>query len=53
MAEIMYQPQTDDDEITTLRVPRRVRRKLGSLINGNESLDKGLERILDKELKSA
>jgi len=46
-----YDPQPDDDDITTLRVPKRVRRKLGFLINGNENIDVGLERILDKQLE--
>lgn len=42
-----YVAQSDDQDITTLRVPKRVRRKLGYLINGNENIDVGLERILD------
>ncbi len=46
-----YVPKSDDKEITTLRVPKRVRRKLGLLINGNETIDKGLERILDGQLE--
>ena len=48
-----YTSQIGDDEITTLRVPKRVRRKLGLLINGNENIDVGLERILDALLKKA
>lgn len=45
-----YQAKPDDNDITTLRVPKRVRRKLGFLINGNENIDVGLERILDEQL---
>ena len=45
-----YITQQGDEEITTLRVPKRVRRKLGLLINGNENIDVGLERILDEKL---
>jgi len=45
-----YISQSDDDVITTLRVPKRVRRKLGMLITGNENLDVGLERILDEKI---
>jgi hypothetical protein len=41
----------DEKSITTLRINKRIRRKLGELINGNETLDEGLERILDKALK--
>lgn len=42
-----YIAQPDDDDITTLRVPKRVRHKLGLCINGNENIDEGLERLLD------
>ncbi len=45
-----YESQSDDDEIASLRVTKRTRRKLGMLTNGNQSLDEGLEAILDKEL---
>lgn len=43
-----YEPQRDDEDITTLRITKRVRRKLGMCINKNETMDEGLERILDK-----
>lgn len=48
-----YQAQPDDDTVTTLRVPKRVRRKLGMLIDGNENIDVGLERLLDSMLIKA
>ncbi len=44
-----YEPQDGDEAITTLRVTKRIRRKLGDLITGNETLDSGLERILDTQ----
>lgn len=44
-----YTPQEGDNDITTLRVTKRIRRKLGDLITGNETLDGGLERILDAQ----
>ncbi len=46
-----YVSQEDDAIITTLKVPKRVRRKLGILIDGNENIDVGLERILDSLLE--
>jgi len=45
-----YTSQKDDEEITTIRVNKRTRRKLGLLINGNETREIGLERILDAEM---
>ena len=45
-----YITQKDDDEIASLRVTRRTRRKLGMMITGNETIDEGLEIILDKLL---
>lgn len=42
-----YELQPDDGEIASLRVTKRTRRKLGMLINGNQTLDEGLEVILD------
>lgn len=45
-----YVPQRDDNEIGSVRVTKRTRRKLGMLINGNQSLDEGLEEIVDKLL---
>lgn len=45
-----YVTQKDDEEITTIRVKKRVRHKLGYCVNGNETLEEGFERILDKEL---
>ncbi len=47
-----YIPQKDDNEISSVRVTKRTRRKLGMLIDGNQSLGKGLEDIVDKLLKS-
>ena len=44
---MVMKPKSDDDIITSVLMPKRVRRKLGSLVNGNESLGVGLERILD------
>ncbi len=46
--EIMeYVPQTDDNDIGSVRVTKRTRRKLGMLVDGNHTLDEGLEAILD------
>ena len=47
---IKYIHKKDEDKITTLRIIKRQRYKLGMLQNGNEKLDEALERILDKEL---
>lgn len=47
-----YDPQPDDDKMTSMRVPKRVRRKLGLLMNGNEYVHDGLERILDGLIKN-
>ena len=46
-----YVAQPGDDDITTLRVPKRLRRKLGMLVNKNDNLDTGLEKILDKYIE--
>lgn len=46
-----YIPHPDDEVVTTLRIPKRIRRKLGLLINKNENLDVGLERILDQHVE--
>lgn len=48
---MQYIPHDDDEEITSLRITKRVRTKLGLLINGNEGINKGLERILDADLE--
>ena len=48
-----YVPQDGDDDITTLRVAKRIRRKLGMLMNGNENIDEAIERIFDDRLKKA
>lgn len=37
----------DDEDIASIRVTKRTREKLGILITGNETLNTGLERILD------
>ena len=47
----MQKQKVDYDDITTITVPNRVREKLGEVINHNETLPQGLERILDKEKK--
>lgn len=46
-----YIPQPDDDVPTTVRMPKRVRRKLGMLTNKNTTLPQYLEYMCDKELK--
>jgi len=46
-----YVPQHDDDDSTTINIPKRVRRKLGLLVNKNDNLNVGLEKILDKHIK--
>lgn len=46
---MQYETQPGDNDITTLRVTKRIRRKLGDLITGNETLEAGLERILDAQ----
>ncbi len=51
MVCVKYIEQPDDNEATSLRVPRRVRRKLGFLVNSNDHLSYGLEKILDAELE--
>jgi len=47
----MSKQKVDYDDITTVTLPTRVRKKLGDVINHNETLPEGLERILDKEKK--
>jgi len=46
-----YTPQKGDEIITTLRITKRIRRKLGMVLDKNILLAPGLEAILDKELK--
>jgi len=46
-----YTPQQGDSDITTFRIPKRVRRKLGLLVNKNTTLPAYLEKMIDKELK--
>lgn len=46
-----YIPQENDDDETTILITKRIRRKIGYLINGNETIKQGLERVLDEELK--
>ncbi len=46
-----YKPHVDDNEITTLRITKKIRRKLGYLVDHNETLDTGLEKILDIALE--
>lgn len=45
-----YEVQADDNDIGSVRVTKRTRRKLGMLVDGNHTLDEGLELILDKLL---
>ncbi len=47
----MVKYEVDYTDITTLTIPNRVRQKLGKLINHNETIPEGLERILDKEIR--
>lgn len=46
-----YVAKEGDDDFTTIRMQKRVRRKLGMLINNNTNLDDGLEQILDKYIE--
>lgn len=48
---MIYPAQDGDEDITTLRVPKRLRRKLGLCMNGNEKIPGGLERIIDAVLE--
>ena len=50
---LKYHNKKDEHIVTTLRIKKRQRYKLGMLQNGNESLNEALERILDKELARA
>jgi len=45
-----YIPQSNDEDISSIRVTKRTRRKLGLLVDGNHTLNEGLEVILDKLL---
>ena len=45
-----WEHQSDDNEITTLRVTKGLRRKIGFLINGNETFDTGLEKIINEHI---
>jgi len=47
----MSKQKVDYNDITTITIPTRVRKKLGDVVNHNETLPEGLERILDKEKK--
>jgi len=47
----MNKQKVDYDDVTTITIPTRVRVKLGEVVNHNETLPQGLERILDKERK--
>ena len=42
-----YITKADDNDIGSVRVTKRTRRKLGMLVDGNHTLDEGLELILD------
>ena len=46
-----YVPKQDDDEeFTTLRLTKRLRRKLGILVDGNKRVQDKLEEMIDREL---
>ena len=47
---LKYHKKKDEHIVTTLRIIKRQRYKLGMLQNGNESLEEALEKILDREL---
>ena len=47
----MPKQKVDYTDITTITVPKRVRRKLGEVINHNENIAQGLERMIDREKK--
>jgi len=47
----MSKQKVDYNDITTITLPTRVRRKLGDAITHNETLPEGLERILDERKK--
>ncbi len=47
----MNKQKVDYSDVTTITIPNRVRIKLGEVVNHNETLPQGLERILDKERK--
>jgi len=50
MEKLVLSPLGSDNDITTLRITKLIRRKLGLLIDGNETLDFGLERLLDEKI---
>ena len=45
-----YITHADDNDIGSIRVTKRTRRKLGMLVDGNHTIDESLEAILDKLL---
>ncbi len=45
-----FEKMPNDEVITTLRITKRVRRKLGLITNGNQTLEKAFEALLDKQL---
>jgi len=44
-----HRTKVDYNDVTTITIPNKVRKKLGDVINHNETIPSGLERILDKE----
>ena len=46
-----YVAQSDDKEMTTLRITKGARRKFGMLINKNNRLDESFEKMMDDKLK--
>lgn len=44
-------PKIDYDNITTITLEVRIRKKLGECVTQNETIAQGLERILDAEIK--
>lgn len=48
--DMKYVIQSDDNELSSIAVVKRTKRKLGMLISKNQSFDKGLEELADRLL---
>jgi len=48
---VRYIPEKNDDEPTTIRIPKRLRRKIGLLVNKNTTIPEYLEKLIDRQLK--